>query len=72
MRAGEKRGVEAVAFCAWRGRTGSLGRGEGADRGEARRGTPVQRAVFGVVQVICRKRRKLLRRPGRVAVVIRV
>lgn len=53
MRAGEKRGAEAEACCAWRGHSGALGRGEGSDRGEARRGTLVQRAVFRVVQVIC-------------------
>lgn len=59
MRAGEKRGAEAEACCAWRGHSGALGRGEGSDRGETRRGTLVQRAVFRVVQVICGERRKL-------------
>lgn len=69
MRAGEKRGAEAGACCACRGRAGALGRGEGSDRGEARRGTPVQRAVFRVVQVICGERRKLFRCPGLVVCV---
>lgn len=52
VRAGEKRGAEAGACCARGGRSGTLGRGERSDRGEARGGSPVQGAVFRVVQVI--------------------
>lgn len=69
MRAGEKRGAEAEACSAWGGGSGAMGRGEGTDRGETRRGSPVQRAVFRVVQVICRERRKLFGCPGLVSVV---
>lgn len=70
MRAGEKRGAEAGACRAWRGRSGALGRGEGTDRGEARRGAPVQGAVFRVVEVICGEGRELFRCPGLVCVCV--
>ena len=69
VRAGEKRGAEAEACSAWGWGSRAMVRGEGTDRGEARRGSPVQRAVFRVVQVICRERRKLFGRPGLVSVV---
>lgn len=52
VRAGEKRGTEAGACCAWRGRSRAMGRGERSDGGETRRCAPVQGAVFRVVQVI--------------------
>lgn len=70
MRAGEKRGAEGGACCAWRGRSGALGRGEGSDWGEARRVTSMQRAVFRVVEVIRGERREIFRCSGLVAVVV--
>lgn len=70
MRAGEKRGAEAGARRTKRGRSRALRWGEGSDRGEARRSTPVKGAVLWVVQVVGGKRRKLFVRPGLVAVVV--
>lgn len=70
MRAGEKRGAEARARHAWRGYSGAQGRGQGSNRGEARRGTPVQGAVLRVVQVIGGERGKLFGCPFLVAAVL--
>lgn len=69
VRAREKRGAEARACRAWRGRSRALGRGQGSYRGEAGRGPPVQGAVFRVVQVVSWERWELFRRPGLVAAV---
>lgn len=47
-----------------------MGRGEGSDRGETRGGTPVQRAVLRVVQVVGGERRELFGCPGLVAAAV--
>lgn len=72
MRAWEKRGAEAGACRTWRGRPGTLGRGEGSNGGEARRCTSVQRAVLRMVQVIGGERGQCFGCPGLVAVVVGV